>query len=92
VTQGPTSSGLGFASFVLGDVSTLNRTVTQTTTARKHQVRIFFYGQDQWRATQKLSLNYGLRWELYFPEAVNGTGQSGLLDLNTGDIRIAGYD
>ena len=33
----------------------------------------------------------GLRWELYFPETVNGKGQGGLLDLNTGNIRIAGY-
>ena len=41
--------------------------------------------------TQTFTLNYGLRWELYFPESVAGKGQGGLLDLNTGDVRIAGY-
>jgi hypothetical protein len=41
--------------------------------------------------TNKLTLNYGLRWEIYFPETVNGKGQGGLLDLDTGNIRIAGY-
>lgn len=90
-TAGGSSSGLGFASFVLGDVSSLNRTVTETTTAQESQPRLFFYGQDTWRTTQKLTLNYGLRWDLYFPERVNGKGQGGLLDLNTGNIRIAGY-
>ncbi len=40
---------------------------------------------------QKLTVNYGLRWEIYFPESVTGKGRGGLLDLNNGDIRIAGY-
>jgi outer membrane receptor protein involved in Fe transport len=52
---------------------------------------LFFYVQDQWHATSKFTLNYGLRWEMYFPETVNGKGQGGLLDLDTGTIRIAGY-
>ena len=91
VTEGPSSSGLGFATFLLGDVSSLNRTVTQNTNAQERQRRLFFYGQDEWRATQRLTLNYGLRWEMYFPESVTGKGQGGLLDLNTGNIRIAGY-
>ncbi len=47
--------------------------------------------QDSWRVTPKLTVNYGLRWELYFPETVNGKGQGGFPDLNTGEIRVAGY-
>ncbi len=90
-TAGGTSSGLGFASFVLGDVNSMNRTVTENTTAATHQYRVFSYAQDTWRATHRLTINYGVRWELFYPEAVNGTGQGGLLDLNTGDVRIAGY-
>lgn len=89
--QGDTSSGLGFATFLLGSPTAFQRTQTQNTNAQERQKRLFFYGQDQWRATSKLTLNYGLRWELYFPETVNGKGQGGLLDLNTGNIRIAGY-
>ena len=91
VTQGPNSSGLGFATFLLGDVSSFNRTVTQNTNAQERQKRLFFYAGDEWRATQTVTVNYGLRWEMYFPESVTGKGLGGLLDLNTGNIRIAGY-
>lgn len=90
-TSGPTSSGLGWASFVLGDVNSLNRTQTASTTAASHQWRVFSYAQDTWRASQKLTLNYGVRWDLIFPESVNGAGQGGLLDLNTGNVRVAGF-
>ncbi len=89
--SGGTSSGLGFATFLLGDVTGYQRTQTQNTDAQERQKRLFFYGQDQWRVTNKLTANYGLRWEMYFPETVTGKGQGGLLDLNTGNIRIAGY-
>ncbi len=90
-TAGGTSPGLGFATFLLGDVTAFQRTQTQNTNAAERQKRIFSYVQDQWRVTNKLTVSYGLRWEIYFPETVNGKGQGGLLDLNTGDIRIAGY-
>jgi hypothetical protein len=85
------SQGLGYATFLLGDTSTFYRTEIQNTAAAERQKRMFFYGQDEWRATHTLTFNYGLRWELYFPESVAGKGQGGLLDLNTGNVRIAGY-
>jgi outer membrane receptor protein involved in Fe transport len=90
-TGNSTSPGLGFATFLLGDTTSFQRTQTQNTNAQERQKRIFSYVQDQWRLTNKLTVNYGLRWEIYFPETVNGKGQGGLLDLNTGNIRIAGY-
>ncbi len=91
VTAATGSQGLGFATFLLGDVNTFFRTAIQNTAAAERQKRWYFYGQDQWRATQTLTLTYGLRWDLLFPESVAGQGQGGLLDLNTGDVRIAGY-
>ncbi|MGC1869733.1 MAG: TonB-dependent receptor [Acidobacteriaceae bacterium] len=87
----PGSSGLGYGTFLLGDVSNFDRTQTQNTNAQERQKRGFFFAQDQWRATPTLTVNYGLRWDIIFPETVNGKGQGGLLDYNTGDIRIAGY-
>jgi hypothetical protein len=90
-TGGASSPGLGFATFLLGDVTAFQRTQTQNTNAAERQKRIFSYVQDQWRVTNKLTVSYGVRWEIYFPESVNGKGQGGLLDLDTGDIRIAGY-
>lgn len=90
-TGGGISSGLGYATFLLGNVSNFQRTQTANTDAAERQKRVFSYVQDQWRVTPKLTLTYGLRWEIYFPETVNGKGNGGLLDLDTGDIRIAGY-
>jgi hypothetical protein len=34
-------------------------------------------------------VNYGLRWELYWPETVNGAGHGGLMRVNDGFIRVA---
>jgi hypothetical protein len=85
------SSGLGLATFLLGDVGQFQRTQTANTNAETHQWRAFYYAQDQWRITNTVTLSFGLRWEWYFPEAVNGKGQGGLLDLNTGNVNVAGY-
>jgi hypothetical protein len=83
--------GMGLASFLLGDVTNFSRYVSPSTNAKESQKRFFTYIQDSWRITPKLTFNYGLRWELYFPETVNGKGQGGFPDLNTGQIRVAGY-
>ena len=94
--SGPTSNsttntgGLGFATFVLGDVSQFARYVSTTTNAKEFQKRDFFYVQDTWRASQKLTLNLGLRYEVYFPETVNGTAFGSLLNINTGYLQVAG--
>ncbi|HEV8483858.1 MAG TPA: TonB-dependent receptor [Blastocatellia bacterium] len=82
--------GLGIATFLLGDVSSFNRYVGRTTTAAERQRRWFFYGQDTWRATQKLTVNYGLRWELIFPERVKENGDGSLLNLESGNLFVGG--
>ena len=56
--------GFELASFLLGDVRSFNRFVSTSTDAAERQSRLFFYGQDSWRSTSKLTLNYGLRWEI----------------------------
>ena len=91
-SNGSTGTGLGFATFVLGDVSQYNRYVGAPgeTNAKEFQKRDFFYVQDTWRATPKLTLNYGLRYEIYFPESINIAGDGGLLNLGTGFIQVAG--
>ena len=94
------SGGLDLATFLLGDVTSFARYVNNpnlagANNAAERQKRWFFYGQDTWRVTPKLTLNYGLRWEIYFPESVNGKGNGGFANIvdngGAGGIRVAGY-
>lgn len=93
--NGPTSNngvgGLGWATFMLGQVTAFTRDVSSVGEPKETQKRTFYYAQDTWRATQKLTLNYGLRWEIYFPEAVDAKGHGALLNLDTGKLQVAGY-
>ena len=90
-TSAGTPGGLGLATFLLGDVTNFARYVSSSTNAKESQKIIFSYAQDTWRVTPNLTLTLGLRWEFYFPEAVNGRGQGGFADLKNGAFRVAGY-
>src|SRR5712664_2482468 len=82
--------GLSFATFLLGDVTSFNRFVSTSLTAAERQKRWFFYGQDSWRVSPKFTMTYGLRWEIYFPESVNGKNNGGFANIDQGVIRVAG--
>lgn len=87
------NGGVDLATFLFAEVSNMDRYVGSATepNAIETQNRYFFYGQDTWRATHKLTINYGLRWEHYTPEFVNGKGNGGFAVLPEGVIRVAGY-
>jgi hypothetical protein len=89
-TRGPQGGGLGLASFLLGDVSRFRRYVSSSTEARERQWRQFYYVQDTWRATHKLTLNYGVRADIIHPQTINEPGNGGWLDIETGEIRVGG--
>ena len=89
-TQGPSGGGSGLASFLMGDVSRFERYVSSSLDARETQNRLFFFVQDQWRVTNRLTVNYGIRWENYRPQYVNGAGNGGFVDLATGEVSVAG--
>ncbi|HVO58158.1 MAG TPA: TonB-dependent receptor [Dongiaceae bacterium] len=89
-TSNAGDGGLDLATFLLGDVTSFNRFVSNSLDAAERQKRWFFYGQDTWRVTTKLTFNYGLRWEIYFPETVNGKANGGFANIDQGIIRVAG--
>jgi hypothetical protein len=89
-TEGPNGAGLGLATYMLGDVTSFSRYVSTSSDAAERQFRWFFYGQDTWRATSKLTLNYGMRWEVYDPQTVSGPAKGGWLQLDTGEVWVAG--
>ena len=92
ITRGPSGGGLGIASYLLGDVSSFSRYVSNSLDAGERQNRQFFYGQDTWRVTPKLTVNYGLRWEIYYPQTVTGDRKGGWLNIDTGTIGVAGVN
>jgi Carboxypeptidase regulatory-like domain/TonB dependent receptor len=85
------AGGLSLATFLLGDVTSFNRFVSTSTSAAERQWRTFYYAEDTWRVTSKFTFNYGLRWEIYYPEYVNGKGNGGFANLVQGLIRVAGF-
>src|SRR5262249_16457410 len=96
-TRGPqvtgvNNAGLGMASYLLGYVGNFSRYVSNSLDAGERQNRQFFYGQDTWRITPKLTINYGLRWEIYYPQTVTGDRKGGWINSDTGEVMIAGVN
>jgi Carboxypeptidase regulatory-like domain len=86
------SGGMALASMLLGDVTSFQRFVSPPNVqAIGHQWREFTYAQDTWRISPKFTMTYGLRWEIYNPEAVTAKGNAGFGDLNNGELLVAGY-
>jgi hypothetical protein len=89
VPDGPT--GAGIASMFFGVPSSFSRYFTGLNYhAGLRQTRLFLYGQDSWRATRKLTLNLGLRYENYLPQTAASPGGAGSFDPNTGEVLVAG--
>ncbi len=55
------TTGLGYASFLLGRSDSLQ--ISQVTNARLGNHSMAFFVQDTWKVTRKLTLDYGLRWD-----------------------------
>jgi hypothetical protein len=91
LASGQASTGSALASFLVANPSSFARYFTG---AGFHpglrQTRLFFFGQDSWRATPRLTINYGLRWEDYLPQTAAKPGGAGSFDPTTGEVLAAG--
>jgi hypothetical protein len=84
-------SGLGPASFLLGMPNSFQRfwqTVTQF--PEDTQWRMYYFVQDTWRATTKLTISYGLRWDTWFPDKSTLKGGGSDYNVNTNNFEIVG--
>jgi hypothetical protein len=86
-----TGAGSGIAAVLEGQIAQFQRFDVYSDSAANRQKRGALYVEDSWRATPKLTLNYGVRWDIIFPETVNRPGNGGFTNLNTGQILVAGF-
>jgi len=89
-TSGPNGTGSGLASLLFGDVNEFLRYDVYQNNAANRQKRLAFYGQDSYRVTQKLTINYGVRWDIIYPETVNAPGAGSFASIVSGGNRVAG--
>jgi outer membrane receptor protein involved in Fe transport len=84
------AGGIGLATFLLGDVTGFSRYVSTAVDAGERQWRHFYYGQDTWRYSPRLTLAYGARLDVINPQAASGPGKAGFPNLDTGEVLVAG--
>jgi hypothetical protein len=82
------STGFDVASFLLGYASQKNRNLFDANTYTEKRPEYALYTQDDWRATNKLTMNLGLRWDLFVPWVEVNNRQSNF-DVTTGKFVIA---
>jgi carboxypeptidase family protein/TonB-dependent receptor-like protein len=70
------STGHPFASFILGGADGASKSIYATEPGYRAGVFAFF-AQDDWKATSRLTLNIGLRWEIPLPKKEAFNRQSG---------------
>jgi Carboxypeptidase regulatory-like domain len=85
------ATGFDVASFMLGYVNTKARNLFDEDTYTEKRPEYSLYVQDDFRATNRLTLNLGLRWDVYVPWIEVDDRQSNF-DETTGKFVVASDD
>ncbi len=88
----PSTGGVGLATFLLGDPDQFRRFGQISTNQEDRQNRMFYFIQDTWRISSKLTLSYGVRWDTWFPDYSLHAGQGGRYDVTNNIVYIPGVD
>ena len=88
-TTSATSRGNNFAAFLIDAPTEVGRDVSVISGSWR-ETELFSYGQDKWQPTSKLTLDVGLRWELYLPPTPQHSGGYSNYDPTTNTLVLAG--
>jgi Carboxypeptidase regulatory-like domain len=79
-------TGSSFGDFLLGAPNT-SFIVESSPNTNEPSVQWGVYGEDQWQVNSRLTVNYGLRWEL-LPEFTENQGDIANFDPRNGDVVV----
>ena len=88
--QGVTNSGNSIASFLLGQVDTFQIDLQESKIRPRAHIQEYFF-QDDWKASNRLTLNLGARWTLHFP-STEKNNQGAVFNLATQQLDYLGVD
>jgi Carboxypeptidase regulatory-like domain len=88
--QGVTNSGNSIASFLLGQVDTFQIDLQESKIRPRAHIQEYFF-QDDWKASNRLTLNLGARWTLHFP-STEKNNQGAVFNLTTQQLDYLGVD
>jgi len=89
IPGGKTNAANNMASFLFDRPSTVGRDIVTTFPAYR-QWWIFGFVGDKWQATPKLTLDIGVRWELYPPATPGKAGGFSNYDFSNNTLVVAG--
>ena len=89
ISGSKTGPGNNFAAFLIDAPTEVGRDISVISGSWR-ETELFSYGQDKWQLTSKLTIDAGLRWELYIPASPHHPGGFSNYDPTNNSLVLAG--